>query len=78
MKNQDISQFTAKLAETIHAERKQRGLSHERLAEKAGLTRQAVSHLEGPDSNPTVTSLLKLADALEMDLSDLIKRVEAK
>lgn len=44
------------------------GLSQADLAERIGVSRQQISMLESPDANLTLTTLYKVAQALDMDL----------
>lgn len=48
--------------------RQERGLSQGQLAELTGVTRQQISQLESPDTNPTLATLQKVASALGMDV----------
>ena len=59
----------------LHA-RKIRGMNQEALAEKIGVSRQAVSKWETGDAQPDYTKLIALADALEVSLDYLCGRDE--
>lgn len=61
------------LGERVRARRQELGLSQEQLSEKAGLDRTYVSSLESGRRNPAFSTLLKLASALEIDLSELFR-----
>jgi transcriptional regulator with XRE-family HTH domain len=54
--------------------RKHRGLTQERLAERAEVTQGMISQLEGGTSDFTGELLGRLADALSCDRADLIMR----
>ncbi len=54
--------------------RKQRGLSQEALAEKLGISRQAVSKWETGDSAPDLYNLISLSDALDVSVDRLCGR----
>ncbi|MFI9235751.1 helix-turn-helix domain-containing protein [Streptomyces sp. NPDC053079] len=56
----------------IRATRLDRNLSQEKLAELAGLDRQAVNRIEGGVSSPRLDSLLRIADALQVSLAALV------
>ncbi len=62
------------LGVAIAALRKLRGMSQERLAEKAGISRALVSTIEAPGmANAfSLEVFFNIADALEIDPSDLI------
>ena len=51
------------LVKRFKAHRQEQGLSHEVLARKAGITRPAVSHIEGGKRNPTLMVALRIAHA---------------
>lgn len=49
------------------------GISQQRLAEMAGISRTGLRHIEGLETNPTLYSLLKISGALNLDLEELLK-----
>lgn len=51
-----------------------RGLSMNGVAKKSGLSQQMVSYVERGMRNPTLDTLLRITNALNIDLSKLIKR----
>jgi DNA-binding XRE family transcriptional regulator/predicted RNase H-like HicB family nuclease len=59
---------TLALRLTLRWARQARGLSQGQLAKLTGVSRQQISLLEAPDTNPTLTTLQKVAKALGMDL----------
>lgn len=61
-----------KLHEKIIAERKKCGMSQEALAEKIGVSRQAVSKWETGDALPEVTKLKALADCFGVTVDYLL------
>jgi transcriptional regulator with XRE-family HTH domain len=64
--------------EALRAFRTERSLSQEALAAAADLDRTYVSGIERGESNPSLTNLFKLADALGIPLSELAARAEQK
>ena len=56
--------------------RKAKGLSHEKLAQKAGLSRSAIGHIEHGERSPSLVNCLKIARALDIKLWQLLKKVE--
>ena len=53
--------------------RKEKGISQEELAEKAGVSRQTISNLENnPDAITTTATLQKIAAALHVKVSDFL------
>lgn len=58
----------------IREERIRQGLSMNGLAKKAGLSQSMVSLLDRGLRNPTLEVLLRITNALDIDLSKLIRR----
>ena len=58
--------------------RQKKGLSHEALALKAGVSRPAVSHIESGKRKPSLMVAVKLCDALGVDLSRILQEVEQR
>lgn len=54
-------------------ERTRQGLSKNRLAQMTGLSLTMISYVERGMRNPTLDTLLRLAEALGLDLGSLIK-----
>lgn len=74
-----------KLHEKIYSQRKLKGLSQEELAEKLGVSRQAVSKWETGEALPEITKLKGLADVFGVttdfllnDNEDVFMRQEVK
>lgn len=53
--------------------RREHSLSQEELSFRSGLTRAYLSGLEAGRRNPTIVSLKRLADALGVDVDDLVR-----
>lgn len=62
-----------RLGDRIRQLRSSRGLSQERLAELADLSRDAVSRIERADREPRLETLDALAQALGIELPDILK-----
>jgi len=63
------------LRENIRKYRKQKGLSQDRLTKMADITLTTLVKIEnGINDNPTLNTLTKLADALDVSIADLIKK----
>src|SRR5689334_19767135 len=52
--------------------RMERGWSQEQLAAESGLSRDAISRIERGDRQPSLESLQRIADTLEVTLSSLV------
>ncbi|MCV7220102.1 helix-turn-helix domain-containing protein [Mycolicibacterium elephantis] len=68
--------LATELGLAIREARSSLGISQERLSELAGLDRTYVSGVERGTRNPTLDSMTRLASALGVRLSDLLKRAE--
>jgi transcriptional regulator with XRE-family HTH domain len=64
----------SEVAKILKMERKKRRLSMMALAAKAGLSQQMVSYVERGMRNPTLETLLRITDALGIDLAKIIAR----
>ena len=60
-------------AKTLTRLRKQAGLSQEELANRSRLERAFVSRLERAVAQPSLLTLLKISNGLEVNPNDLIK-----
>lgn len=66
--------FQNLLGAAIKAERSAQGISQEELAHRAGLHRTYVSEIERGSRNPSIASIEKLAQALELSVLSLLER----
>lgn len=60
-----------KIGQRIRDLRKQKGLSQEQLAEKAGFHFSYIGGVERAEKNITIVNLLKIADALDVQIIEL-------
>lgn len=62
------------LSDNIKKIRKKKGLSQDKLAKLADITLTTLVKLEsGANTNPTIKILVRLADALNVKLDDLVE-----
>lgn len=61
-----------KIGETIALQRQNQGMQLVELAEKAGVSRQTLGKIESGTANPTVDTLWKIADCLDIPFASLI------
>jgi transcriptional regulator with XRE-family HTH domain len=56
--------------------RETRGFSQERLAERAGMTSKYLGEVERVETNPSVTTLARLAEALSVHVGDFFESTD--
>jgi transcriptional regulator with XRE-family HTH domain len=66
-----VSRIALSVGEKIRFLRRQRGLSQEQLAFKAGLATSYLGQVERAEKSPTIQSLEKIATALDVTLEEL-------
>lgn len=66
-------QILRRLGERIRNLRNLRDLTQERLAERAGLTSKFLGEVERVETNPSATSLVRIAEGLSVDLGELFE-----
>ena len=76
MEKKRVSKFAKALIATLQSERKALGISHEKLAEKAGISRQAIGKIEAGERNPTMQTIYKLAKAMDMTLEEFVRKMQ--
>jgi transcriptional regulator with XRE-family HTH domain len=64
----------ASVLRILREERDKRGLSMNVVAQRSGLSHSTVSLIERDLRSPTLDSLLRIADALDVDLGEIITR----
>ncbi|WP_028510868.1 helix-turn-helix transcriptional regulator [Ruminococcus sp. NK3A76] len=63
---------------TISQIRKQKGLSQEVMSGLADIGRTHLSAIERGERKPTLETLYRLAIALDMKMSDIVKQIECR
>lgn len=63
---------------TVRKARRDRELSQEALADRAGLSSKHVGEIERANKDPRLTTVLKLAQALEVRSGDLFTAVDER
>ena len=61
--------FFARIADQVVAQRTAKGLSQRELAELVGTTQSAIARLEAGGRPPRIDTLLRIAEALDCDLT---------
>lgn len=67
--NDQIQQATISVGRKVRLLRERRNLSQHMLSEQSGLSRNTLSLIERGQSSPTVSTLKRLADALNVDIN---------
>jgi transcriptional regulator with XRE-family HTH domain len=70
--------ISSQIACLLKEERKKRGLSLNKLAKDAGLSRQTISFIEHEVQSPTVDTLLRITGALKVDLDKIFARARKR
>ena len=65
-------EICAEVVRLLMYERKRRRMSGNSLAEKAGLSQALISSLETNPWNPTLHTLLRIGEVLELDVGEII------
>lgn len=65
--------ISAKIGLKIVLERTKRKLSQEKLAELSDLSKNSLGAIERGTSSPSIDTLNRIASALEIELSELVK-----
>lgn len=61
----------------LREERERRGLSKYAVAGRSGLSQQMVGYVERGTRNPTLETAVRMADAIGVDLADILKQARA-
>ncbi|MET0283130.1 MAG: XRE family transcriptional regulator [Polyangiales bacterium] len=67
------AEMNRRVAEALRRFRKQRDLSLDQLALKSGVSRAALSQIEGSRTNPTLSVLWKIASGLDIPFQELLE-----
>jgi len=63
-----------KIGKNIRRIRQEKGISQDRLSKQADLALNTIVNIEsGENPNPTIETLKKIADALEVSIEELLK-----
>lgn len=70
--------ISAEVIRLLRAERERRGLSKYTLSERSGLAQQTIGYVEREMRNPSFETILRIAEGLEVDLAEFIRRARKK
>lgn len=68
--------YLLRVSRVVHERRAALGLTQEQLAEVTGLHRTYISDIERGARNLSIKSLMRLAEAMGVEASELLKRAE--
>jgi transcriptional regulator with XRE-family HTH domain len=74
----NASQLSAAIGAKVRAERQSREWTLDQLAEQSGVSRRMLINVEQGTANPSVTTLLRLSDALGIGLQALVAVPQTK
>ena len=72
--DKSYSALCERIVRLLREERAHRGLSKYAVEQRAGISQQMVGYVERGLRKPSLETALRMADALEVDLADIIKR----
>jgi transcriptional regulator with XRE-family HTH domain len=65
------------MGQELRKARRRAGLIQEQLSFRAGISRPYISQLERNLKSPTVDTLFRICDALQVPAADIVRRVDA-
>ena len=68
----EVVRYRALLARAIREARIERGIAMSELAAATGLNETNLYHIEGNEHSPTISTLVRIARALDMQPSELV------
>ncbi|RIJ45499.1 XRE family transcriptional regulator [Maribellus luteus] len=68
----EINQLQIKIGERIRVLRESKGITQQNLAAICNFEKANLSRLEAGRTNPTISTLYKISQALEVSISDLL------
>jgi transcriptional regulator with XRE-family HTH domain len=77
-RNAKDKQYLVKLGENIRKIRNQRGYSQEEFAEIAGFSRSYYTEIETGKRNISILNMVKIAEALKADWSEILGSTNTK
>lgn len=72
----NLDNLSKEFGKRIKIERIKKEVSQEKLAELSGLHRTTLGTIENGKTSPTLDSIAKIAKALNVSLSDLLKDID--
>jgi len=76
MRNYYLESVGDEVVKKLTRMRKAKSISHEKLSQKAGISRAGLSLIENGHRKPSLLMTLKIAHALDMKLWEVLKKIE--
>jgi transcriptional regulator with XRE-family HTH domain len=73
----EIQSTCTEVVRLLQTERERQELAMLTVAERSGLSQQMVSYVERGMRRPTLETVLRMADALGVDLADLLRQAQS-
>lgn len=73
MQDAQARKILSQFGDRVREARRDKGFSQEVLAERSGLHRTYIGTVERGERNPALVNLVRIADALEVDVSSLMR-----
>ena len=77
-KDRHRDEICAEVVKLLILERKRQGISGNALAEKAGLSQSLISSIETNPWNPTLDTLLRIGEVLNVDVGGIITQARKR
>lgn len=74
--HQSGQSLSLRVIQLLAEERERRKVTKYALAQKSGVSPQMIGYIEKGERNPTLEIVCRLAGALEVDLSKLVRKAE--
>lgn len=73
LRDDEITQISLAVATALRSARESAGLSKNALAQKAGVAVQTVAFIEGGTNSPSITTFLRLCNALGVEPEKILE-----
>jgi transcriptional regulator with XRE-family HTH domain len=78
LRDEEITRISLAVANTLRSAREAAELSKNALAQKAGVSVQTVSFVEGGVNSPSISTFLRFSSALEIDPEVMLGEARAR
>lgn len=76
MNIREAHEFSNKVIDVLIKERQKLGISRYKISQLSGISEAALSYIENHERHPTLSTLKQIASALNINLYEIIKKVE--